>query len=38
MVVMKLLTDLDSSKISGPDGIPVVIFKNFELKLNFHLY
>ena len=30
-MVKKTISNLDSSKASGPDGIPVVVLKNFEL-------
>ena len=35
-MVQKVITNLDSSKASGPDCIPVVVLKNCEL--NFHKY
>ena len=35
-VVKKVIMNLDSSKASGPDCIPVVVLKNCEL--NFHTY
>ena len=31
-MVKKVVTNLDSSKASGPDGIPVVVLKNCELN------
>ena len=36
-MVKKVLTNLDSSKTSGPDCIPVVVLKNCELELSFIL-
>ena len=36
-MVKKVKTNLDSSKASGPDCIPVVILKNFEPKLSYIL-
>ena len=36
-MVKKVVTDLDSSKASGPDCIPVVILKNCEPKLSYIL-
>ena len=33
-MVKKVITNLDSSKVSGPDCIPVVDLKNFESKLS----
>ena len=32
-MVKKVITNLDSSKVSGPDYIPVVVLKNCEPKL-----
>ena len=29
----KVITNLDSSKASGPDCVPVVVLKNFKLEL-----
>ena len=37
----ELLMNLDSSKVSGPDCIPVVVLKNCEpetVSLKFHTY
>ena len=31
-MVKKVITNLDSSKVSGPDCIPVVVLKNCEPK------
>ena len=36
-MVKKVITNLDSSKVSGPDCIPVVILKNYELELSYIL-
>ena len=36
-VVKKVITNLDLSKISGPDCIPVVILKNCEPELSYIL-
>ena len=33
-MVKKVITNLDSSKVSGPDCIPVVVLKNCEPKLS----
>ena len=33
-MVKKVIMNLDSSKVSGPDCIPVVILKNYELELS----
>ena len=33
----KVITNLDSSKASGPDCIPVVVLKNCELELSYIL-
>ena len=33
-MVKKIITNLDSSKVSGPDCIPVVVLKNCEPKLS----
>ena len=33
-MVKKVITNLDSSKASGPDCIPVVVLKNCEPKLS----
>ena len=35
--VRKVVMNLDLSKTSGPDCIPVVILKNCELKLSYIL-
>ena len=35
--VKKVITNLDSSKASGPDCIPVVVLKNCELELSYIL-
>ena len=32
-MVEKVITNLDSSKVSGPDCIPVVVLKNREPEL-----
>ena len=37
-MVKKVITNLDSSKASGLDGIPVVGLKNCESEQNFHTY
>ena len=45
-MVKRVITNLDSSKASGPDCIPVVALKNSEpelsyiltVSLNFHTY
>ena len=34
MMVKKVITNIDSSKASGSDCIPVVVLKNYELKLS----
>ena len=36
-MVKMVITYLDSSKASGPDGIPVVVLKNYERKLSYVL-
>ena len=36
-MVKKLITNLDLSKTSGPDGIPVVVLKNCEPELSYIL-
>ena len=36
-VVKKVITNLDSSKASGPDCIPVVVLKNCEPELSYTL-
>ena len=36
-MVKKVITNLDSSKASGPDCIPVVVLKNFEPELSYVL-
>ena len=36
-MVKKFITNLDSSKASGPDYIPVVVLKNFEPELSYIL-
>ena len=36
-MVTKAISNLDSSKASGPDGIPVVVLKNCEPELSFIL-
>ena len=36
-MVRKVITNLDSSKASGPDCIPVVILKNCEPELSYIL-
>ena len=36
-MVKKVVTDLDSSKVSGSDGIPVVVLKNCEPELSYIL-
>ena len=36
-MVKKVITNLDSSKLSGPDCIPTVILKNYEPKLSYIL-
>ena len=36
-MVKKAISNLDSSKASGPDGIPVVVLKNCEPELSFIL-
>ena len=35
--VKKVITNLDSSKASGPDCIPVVVLKNYEHELSYIL-
>ena len=34
-LVEKVLTNLDASNASGPDWIPVVVLKNFNLELSY---
>ena len=34
-MVKKVITNLDSSKVSGPDCIPVVVLKNCEPELSY---
>ena len=36
-MVKRVITNLDSSKASGPDCIPVVVLKNFEPELSYIL-
>ena len=36
-IVKKVIMNLDLSKASGPDCIPVVVLKNCELKLSYIL-
>ena len=36
-MVKKVIMNLDFSKASGPDCIPVVVLKNYELKLSYIL-
>ena len=36
-MVQKVITNLDSSKVSGPDCIPVVVLKNCEPELSYIL-
>ena len=36
-IVEKVITNLDSSRVFGPDRIPVVVLKNCELKLSYIL-
>ena len=36
-MVKKVITNLDSSKASGPDCIPVVVLKNCEAELSYIL-
>ena len=36
-MVKKVITNLDSSKASGPDCIPAVVLKNCELELSYIL-
>ena len=36
-MVEKVIANLDSSKVSGPDCIPVVILKNWEPELSYIL-
>ena len=33
-MVKKIITNLDSSKVSGPDCIPVVVLKNCDPELS----
>ena len=37
-MVKKVIRNLDSSKLSGPDCIPVVVFKNCEPELSCILF
>ena len=34
-MVKKVITNFDSSKVPGPDGIPVVVLKNCETELSY---
>ena len=34
-MIKKVMTNLDSSKVSGPDFIPVVVLKNCECELSY---
>ena len=36
-MVKKVIKNLDSSKVSGPDCIPVVVLKNCETELSYIL-
>ena len=36
-MIKKVITNLDSSKVSGPDCIPVVVLKNCESELSYIL-
>ena len=36
-MVKKVIMNLDLSKASGPDCIPVVVLKNYEPKLSYTL-
>ena len=36
-MVKKVITNLDSSKASGPDCIPVMVLKNYESELSYIL-
>ena len=36
-MIKKVRTNLDSSKVSGPDCIPVVVLKNCEPELSYTL-
>ena len=36
-MVKKVITNLNSSKVSGPDSIPIVVLKNCEPKLSYIL-
>ena len=36
-MVRKVITDLDLSKASGPDSIPVVVLKNYKPELSYIL-
>ena len=36
-LVKKVITNLDSSRASGPDCIPVVVVRNYEPKLSYML-
>ena len=36
-MVKKVITNLDSSKVSGPDCIPLVVLKNCEPELSYIL-
>ena len=34
-MVKRVITNLDSSKVSGPDCVPVVVLKNCEPELSY---
>ena len=36
-MVKKVITNFDSSKAFGPDCIPVLVLKNYELELSYRL-
>ena len=36
-MVKKVITNLDLSKVSGPDCLPLVVLKNCELELSYIL-
>ena len=36
-MVKKVIRNLDSSNVSGPDCIPVVVLKNYEPELSYIL-
>ena len=36
-MVKKVIMNLDSSKVSGPDCVPVVVLKSFEPELSYIL-